>query len=424
MLRKLLGFLLFLPNLTPAGPLFRSEIFPWAFFFAMRRSLQLSWPYLAFVAYLSLSALIMLPSLGSPLIPARALFAFVNATVIFFALIACNDKEYRFLNRAVLVVLLVHVGVSLLQHSGYFPRALVPMMRFFVERFTAEIYGGGRGVAGLYAEPAYAAVAVHYFFAYLMLVYKADTKKLPVIALILALALYDIFILRSFVGLVMFVIYVLSLFNRRQLVVASVITVVSLAVLIRAIGPRDDAPRAITIAYNLIFEQEYTDFVPWLVENSGFRFISVWGAYLYGIVHPFGSGIGAWSNASISAMEALGLPAETIAHFASEHGGQFEGVRPTAFAAGLMLEAGIIGLALFLLTFLPYLGRRDFLTTRHARPIWLFFVFNTFALGSIGDPIPFAILALSLRTMAPPEAVKDLLTLKEQESTEISENQD
>ncbi|MCE1201459.1 MAG: hypothetical protein LWX09_05085 [Bacteroidia bacterium] len=424
MLRKLLGFLLFLPNLTPAGPLFRSEIFPWAFLFALRRSLQLSWPYLAFVAYLSLSALIMFPSLGSPLVPARALFAYVNATVIFFALIACSDKEYRFLNKAVLIVLLVHVGVSLLQYSGSFPRALVPVMRFFVERFTAEIYGGGRGVAGLYAEPAYAAVAVHYFFAYLMLVHNADTKKLPVVALIVALALYDIFILRSFVGLVMFVIYVLSLFNRRQLIVAGIVTSVSLAILIRTLGPRDDAPRAITIAYNLIFEQEYTEFIPWLVENSGFRFISVWGAYLYGIVHPFGSGIGAWSNASISAMEALGLPAETIAHFASEHGGQFEGVRPTAFAAGLMLEAGVVGLALFLLTFLPYLWRRDFLLTRHARPIWLFFMFNTFALGSIGDPIPFAILALSLRTLSPPEAEEEMVSTTVQVSAEISDGQD
>ncbi len=422
MLRKLLGLLLFLPNLTPAGPLFRSEIFPWSFLYAFRRSLQLSWPYLAFVAYLSLSAIIMFPTLGSPLVPTRALFAFVNATIIFFALLACNDKEYEFLNKAVLVVLLVHVGVSLLQYSGYFPRALVPVMRFFVERFTAEIYGGGRGVAGLYAEPAYAAVAVHYFFAYLMLVHNADTRKPLIIALIIALAFYDIFILRSFVGLVMFLLYVLSLFNRRQLVVAGVVTMASLAVLIRTIGPRDDAPRAVTIAYNLIFEQEYADFIPWLVENSGFRFISVWGAYLYGIVHPFGSGIGAWSNASVSAMEALGLPAETIAHFASEHGGQFEGVRPTAFAAGLMLEGGIIGLALFLLTFLPYLARRVFFITRHARPIWLFFIFNTFALGSIGDPIPFAILALSLRTLLPPESEQPIVTMATQKTSEITDN--
>lgn len=401
MLRKLLGYLLFLPNLTPAGPLFRSEIFPWAFLFSFRRSLRLSWPYLAFVAYLSLSALITFPSLGSPLISARALFAFVNATIIFFALIESSDKEYHFLNRAIMIVLLVHVGVSLLQYTGFFPVVLVPLMKFFVERFTAEIYGGGRGVAGLYAEPAYAAVAVHYFFAYLMLVRRADTKKLPVIGLIVALALYDIFILRSFVGLVMFVLYVLSLFNHRQLIVAGIVTVVALALLIRAIGPRDDAPRAIAIAYNLIVEQEYTDLVPWLVENSGFRFISVWGAYAYGFLHPFGSGLGAWGNASISAMEALGLPAETIAHFASEHGGQFEGVRPTAFAAGLMLEGGLVGLLLFLLVFVPYLSRRAFFASSHARPIWLFFVFNTFALGSIGDPIPFAILALSLRTLSP-----------------------
>ncbi|MBK9292048.1 MAG: hypothetical protein IPM52_10550 [Bacteroidetes bacterium] len=403
MLRKLLGVLLFLPNLTPAGPLFRSEIFPWSFLYAFRTSLRLSWPYLAFLAYLSLSALFMLPRLPSPLVGARALFAFVNATIIFFALINCSEKEYRFLNKAVGVVLLVQVVVSLLQFSDLFPKFLLPLMYFLIERFTAGIYGGGRGVAGLYAEPAYAAVAVHYFFAYLMLIHRGDTRKWYVIALIAALAVFDIFILRSFVGLVMFVLYIITLFNRRQLLWAGLISLFALAVLIHSLGPRDDAPRAITIAYNLIFEQEYTDFIPWLVENSGFRFVSVWGAYVYGLVHPLGAGIGAWSNASIVAMEALGLPAETIAHFASEHGGQFEGVRPTAFAAGLMLEGGIVALAIFLLTFVPYLSRTEMLTNRHARPIWLFFVFNTFALGSIGDPIPFAMLALSYRTIFPPE---------------------
>jgi hypothetical protein len=41
-----------------------------------------------------------------------------------------------------------------------------------VPRFTHETLDGGRGVGGLYAEPAYSSYAMHFMFAFMMLWWK------------------------------------------------------------------------------------------------------------------------------------------------------------------------------------------------------------------------------------------------------------
>jgi hypothetical protein len=41
----------------------------------------------------------------------------------------------------------------------------------------------------------------------------------------------------------------------------------------------------------------------------------------------------------------------------------------------------------------------------HTRSITIFFLFNTFALGSIGDPLPFIFLALAYRSVVDAEGM-------------------
>ncbi|MBV5336618.1 MAG: hypothetical protein J0653_00995 [Deltaproteobacteria bacterium] len=74
--------------MMPLKMLFSSEIFPWALLYSFRRSLSVSFAYVIFVGYLVLSAMLMLGNFASVLVPARALFALVNATVIFFVLMS------------------------------------------------------------------------------------------------------------------------------------------------------------------------------------------------------------------------------------------------------------------------------------------------------------------------------------------------
>jgi hypothetical protein len=107
-------------------------------------------------------------------------------------------------------------------------------------------------------------------------------------------------------------------------------------------------------------------------------------------------------------MDDIGIKASAMSFFATAMGSEYQGVRPTSFAAGLMLETGIVGLILFFVAFWPFLSRKELYNDIHTRSISIFFIFNTFALGSIGDPLPFIFLALAYRSViAPVEVVQD-----------------
>ena len=59
---------------------------------------------------------------------------------------------------------------------------------------------------------------------------------------------------------------------------------------------------------------------------------------------------------------------------------------------------------LFILSFYPFITRRELYIDIHSRSLVIFFLFNIFALGSIGDPIPFIFLALAYRSVIEPNS--------------------
>ena len=404
-LKRILGALIFLPNIMPLKALFSSEIFPWAFLYALRKDLRLTLGYGLFLGYIIISALLMLGSFPSVLIPARALFALINASMIFFLLIHLQKEEYKVLVNIFHGVFLVNVVLCAMQYLGIVPSFLEPIFRLFIDRFINEFNGGGRGVAGLFAEPSYASMAMHYYFAFFMLSRKVNPRSMIGICAIVAMVLFDMFIIRSVTGVVMILIYLASLQRAQNLLKAGLVIVLLLGTVIYQFGRSPNAPRSVETAYDFFKYGAYQDPTPWLLEQSGFRFVSVWAAYKYGFTHPFGSGVGGWGQASIQAMDDIGIKASAMSFFATAMGSEYQGVRPTSFAAGLMLETGIVGLFLFFLAFYPFLKRRELYTDVHTRSITIFFLFNTFALGSIGDPIPFIFLALAYRSVIVPEEV-------------------
>jgi hypothetical protein len=50
--RRILGVLIFLPNIMPLKSLITAEIFPWAFFYTLRKDLRLSLSFGVFLLYL------------------------------------------------------------------------------------------------------------------------------------------------------------------------------------------------------------------------------------------------------------------------------------------------------------------------------------------------------------------------------------
>ena len=407
--RQLLSFLIYLPNVTPFKMLFKSEIFPWAFVYSLRRSFTIPLGYSIFLVYMLLSAVYIL-SKGEPiLVPARALFALLNVTFIFFCILKVDDKEFSQLRKAFTWVFGINVVLSLIQYFGLFPAFLTPFMRIFIDRFTDEPHGLGRGVAALFAEPSYASLSIHYYFAYFMLQHRIDQKSLLGYGAILLMILFDLFIIRSITGLVMIFVYYVSLQERKYIVRGAVVLLfVGLLVLYLA-KQTDEPPRAVDFLYSVVYDQEYKDPLPFLLNESGFRVISVWAAYVYGFANPLGSGIGGWGPASLIAMDAIGVPATEIGFFASYSGGDFDGVRPTSFIADIFLEMGWVGFVLFVLAFWSYMTNKTLFNNIYARPVLVMFYFNLFVMGTIGDPLPFIFLALAYREFFPPQPKTNLL---------------
>ena len=400
--RQILAALMYLPNIMPLKALFSAEIFPWAFLYALRKDLKLTTVYVFFLAYLLVSVLVSWGSFSSILVPARALFALINASMIFFLLIRVDLEEYRLLVKIFEWVFGVNVVLCLVQFMGLFPSFLEPIFRLFIDRFTHEIYGGGRGVAGLFAEPSYASMSMHYYFAFFMLSRKINPRSQLGIVAIVGMIVFDLFIIRSVTGLVMILIYFASLQKARDLLKAGLVILLVLGGIIVQFGNSPNAPRSVETAHDFIRYKNYQDPMPWILEQSGFRFVSVWAAYKYGFTHPLGSGIGKWGPASIQAMDDIGIKASAMSFFATAMGSEYQGVRPTSFAAGLMLETGIVGLLLFLLAFWPFVREKAMWVNEHTRSVIVFFLFNVFALGSIGDPLPFVFFALAYRNLTLP----------------------
>lgn len=387
--------LIYLPNINPFVAILKSEVFPWAFLFSLRPDLKLPKPYRYFLLYLLASAGYMIFQGSGVLIPARSFFALLNASLIFFVIIEIQPKEHHWLGKVFDVIFGLNIAIALLQTLSLFPSWLTPIVQLFLDRFADSPEGWGRGVAALFAEPSYASIGLHYYFAYFMLRHKIDQKALLGISLTVGMALFDIFVIRSATGLVMISIYFISQQSWRDVWRgAIVLTLMALGVLYLSRSVVE-LPRSLDILYQVIFEQRYQDFYDFMLLESGHRAIGVISAYNYGIQNWIGAGLGAWPNASISAMEAMGIDAGQIGYFEAFFDSTYDGIRPTSYVAGLMLEAGLIGAVLFFRAFWKYLFDTRLFSNTHTRPIIFLFLFNALLLGTIGDPIPFIFLALA-----------------------------
>ena len=400
--------LVFLPNVTPFKQLFSSEIFPWAFVYSLRKNMSLPLGYILFLAYMVLSAIYIYSTGVGFMVPVRAFFALLNATLIFFVIIGSEDLEYEKIKKVFLWVFAINVIISIVQYLAVFPGFLTPFMRLFIDRFTDQPHGAGRGVAALFAEPSYASFAIHYFFAFAMFHYKVEAKSVLGYMALLGLIIFDVFIIRSITGLVMVAVYFLSLQRWKYLWRGAILFVVLGLVVIYLSKKFGETPRALEFMYDLIYNQEYKDPMPFLLNESGFRIISVWASYTYGFTHPLGSGIGGWVIASLQSMDDIGVPATEIGFFAEFSGGEFDGVRPTSFVADLFLEMGWVGFVVFILAFYRFMFSKNLFSHVQSRPIAVLFLFNLFVVGTIGDPLPFVFLAMVYRGMMPHETEKAL----------------
>ena len=105
--------------------------------------------------------------------------------------------------------------------------------------------------------------------------------------------------------------------------------------------------------------------------------------------------MGSWPVSSVAALEMTGIESFEIYYFLEFNDGFYLGIRPSAFAAGLFLEVGILGFLAFCMVFFrPFLGF-SYQKNPYWRGVLNLFLFYFFVLGTIGDPTPFIMLGLT-----------------------------
>ena len=334
-IRYLLSYLVFLPNITPARILFSSEIFPWAFLYSFRLDVQIPKTYIYFFLYL-LANILLVSGVGSGLfLSGRALFALLNASFIFIVIQSISTVQFEQLKRALLFVFVLNIIVGFIQYAGLFPDFLADFLRLFIDRIQTE--ADLRGVSGLYAEPAYLSYAMHSFFVYYLYRNRIKIASREGAYAVIFMALFDILVVRSLTDIVLLGIILISAQKRSNIIKLAFVLFTSFVILLLYFKDHSNPPRSMDAMLDFFENEHYKDPMPWLLDVSGFRLASVWGSYRYGLLNPFGSGLGNWGNASIEAIDGIGIDLSGLSYFVSQFGIDYTGVRPPSFGADLML---------------------------------------------------------------------------------------
>ena len=399
MIQVLLQHLIYTPSINIPLGLSDIETFPWALLFCLSPKLAIDRAYVYLMLLFGLSALASLAIFGSPVDVIRSYFAILNASLIFYRILGADEQEFHALIKAMVVVFFFNAFISLVQMAGLFPDFIEPFYRMFVKRFTNEGLDGGRGVGGLYAEPAYSSYAMHYMFVFMALWWRLDPfTRRGAIAFLLML-IFDVFINKSATGTLFLVVIFVSFVRRNTLLQLTLILGGGLLGILLLVPYMDDPPRALELLNNIFFTWDTDDVYMTLMNESGHRLFSILSAYKYGLLHPLGAGIGSWPVSSVLAMEDMGINSFEIYYFLEFNEGFFKGIRPTAFAAGLFLEVGLIGALAFIAVLFRYWIRLPYFSNSYWRATVNVFLFNFFLIGTIGDPMPYIAIAMGFLAM-------------------------
>lgn len=408
--KSILLSLLFFPSITFG--LFQAEIFPWAailyFLLYKRKNYEITIVMIFLLLSLSATLGIVFSNNENYLQIFRSIAAYINAITGFyivkreFSLDKSNSQAIAgatFVKTLICVFVIINIigilqSLNLIVFWDDFFKIIIPR-----GSSVSLIEIGGRGVRLLDSEPSRAAKN------YIMLAVIVRTyffgKKINLYA-----SLFDAYIV-SFVFLFLrastaipYILIMLLLSNRRLLIVLffsfTSYFFYSFASDSRILSTLVDIKNASSLSEL---------FLEIIVVQSGFRFISVYSAFIYGFTHPFGGFVGNWKQSSIYSMELSGFDASLFTSIREQidpseiANSGFASLRPTSFASSLFLDLGCVGVLLFLVIF--YLGNKKIFSKVKKKnfllknPLFILPMFSILFLGDIGDPITWATLSSS-----------------------------
>ncbi len=387
-IRDIVAYLIFFPSVTFS--VISAEIFPWAtIFFLLFRPL-LSREALLVMLMMIFSSVYSLFFTAAPFVEiVRSFAAYLNPLLIFLLILRVDDEQLLLKlknnsNKAFFFLVIL----GLIQVTNLFS-ILNPVIGFIVPRGSATTFGaGGRGVTLMSTEPSRAA----YEFIFFFLFYKNSEEMTKKKALLLdfGLLLFQVLVIRSGTGLFLTGIYFLVSYGYK-LLIAFFPAIVGLSYFTLK-------SRAFEIARVLLSSVNISDAFFFLLNSSGFRLVSIVAGFSYGFRYIFGGGIGNWNDASIEAMESLGISPKTMEFFTffNKEGSSFVGVRPTSYLSSFSLDFGAVGLLIIVFIFIGVLNKYWVISKAHRKGLVFFAIYLCF-FGDTGNPVPWIATALFLR---------------------------
>lgn len=385
--KQLLRILIFFPSITFA--LLKAEVFPWAFFYSSTQKIKIgrAIPILLLLFISALFATFYSFYEGIDSDSFRSLIAYLNPLLIYLFLMGCSFKEVEFFNKIIGKVLLFYVIIGILQIIGVLS-FLEPVFNLLLTRGNTDAFGLGRGVSLLSSEPSRAAYEV--IFVYITWLYiKSYSKKKQLLFDFLILFFLAV-VIRSSLGLVTFSVYLLFKYRLKFILPMILIPLLVLPFL------EDSTSRALQFVYSIAATSNPGDLYDFILNQSGFRLISLVGSYKYALLHPFGGGVGLWTTSSLVALDLTGASPSLIPYFIENGGGNFIPVRPDSFLASIALDVGLLGIlfTIYLIKPLIVVLKK---VNNHIFAIVGVFLFIIIFTGAVGNPIPWVCVALAYR---------------------------
>jgi hypothetical protein len=275
--------------------------------------------------------------------------------------------------------------IGILQTLGVI-NFLEPVFKFLVPRSLTESFElGGRGVTLLSSEPARAS----YEILFIYIAWRYIEKPTPAHKLFFDsfIVFFLLFILKSSMGSIVLIVFLVSEYRLKFILSGLMVALVGLPFLINMDS------RAIHVIISIFSHTSIKGVFEYLLSVSGFRLISMIAAYRYGILHPFGGGIGLWQTTSVEALYETNINPSSIYYF-NEQGG-FVPVRPTSFLSSLMLDMGWMAIIVICYLIRPLF--RLISVNNRLSSLIITFLFYLVATGAIGNPIPWICMAMCYR---------------------------
>jgi hypothetical protein len=375
--------------------LYSAEIFPWGFIFGMLFLKKIDKPLIIIgVIYLGFSIYgFFSPNAGSSFEFFRSLGAYVNVLVVFYTLTQLPDETVSLLSK---VTAYVFVGLLFFGVLQYFQliNFLESFIQFLIARGTVVPLGGaGRGISLLSSEPARASIEV--IFMYLLVRFTFINEKYRWITDLLILC-YIAFFIRATTGIALMLILVGLMYFRKRFIPFLILGFITLVIVVPLI---ETDIRGIVAFQNILSARSFDQFFSILERESGFRVVSILSAYKYGILYPFGGGIGTWQTTMITAFEQSGFNPEEIAFTVSCCNGDWMAVRPNSFFGVAFIDGGLI-LGLSILGYIYFtIDNVIEKYTPDMMVISLFFILVLFIILTAGNPVPWMMTMLVLRQL-------------------------